>query len=369
MENLESHEPIIRYNTLLQILSGKELIILKQQDITAILSLMEDSQKKIRFAASNVLCKYSRHLGLLEDSVLFVIMKNIIKAFNGIQNSDDFSKFSTNLVFETRIQALHCLKGFIILIYENDRTAKYLNFLFTTILDSSCSNLLKLAVIKVINGVLKTPRNIKRVFGLFRHRILSLKGQEVLDMEIERFSSIWEYLGCLKVPKISDSDDLSLSKIFSRKSMSTTFSRRKLKVEKSKSTIKSEISLFGFPLSIDSQGLDITQELELQDLPMEDLEKGILKFGSEKALVFSKIPFQETVYLRNMATDRILKFSVQVFPSEFFTLSPAVGALKGGESVALKVLFTPNPFHSHILQMIRGFIRVRSMGCALERYF
>lgn len=364
MQTLTSPEPIERYRALLQLLS-KEVLTLQVQDITVLISLLRDSQKKIRFAAGNVLSKYSRHLGILEESVVFIMLQNTIHAFHGIQNSEDLSKFSTNLVLETRIQALYNLKRFMNTIDCNINAVKYLNFIFSTILDSACSDVLKLAVLKIINEIQKTPRNIKRVLTLFRGRILSLKVEKVLEKEIERFKSIWDYYAFLKT---SMNTNFVSSVSSSRKSI-LALGRRKIQIEESKVRINREIRLFGQAISIEShylQDLDLST-LQSKEYLNQDIEKGVLKFGTDKSLNFSRFPFQETVYIRNMSIDKEHDFSLQVFPSEFFTLSPASGTLKSGESLGITVFFSPNPYASHILQMIHGFIRIRSMGHVLDR--
>jgi hypothetical protein len=373
LQNLESPEPILRYSTLLQLLSGRDFILLQQQELLSVISLLEDSQKKIRFAALNVLAKYSGHLGLLEQTVVFTIIKNTMVAFNGIRHKEDFGKFTPNVVLETRIQVLYALKGFTKIVDGNLKVCDYLNFLLKTILDSDCSEFLKVAAVKVINEFPKTQRNIKRVFSLFRSSIQSLEGSEILDKEKERFSSNWDYFGFVKAHDEVEANNIQVSRNLSFKSDSIHVSRilALIGTVDGHDSKRKEIRLFGTLLNIESQNMHSIDDIQKQDLKSQDLthqvvEKGVIKFGTEKEMVFSRHPFQETVYIRNHS-DNAVRFSLQVFPSEFYTLKPAMGILKGGESLGVKVVFSPNPFSTHILQMIHGFIRIRSMGCALDR--
>jgi hypothetical protein len=255
----------------------------------------------------------------------------------------------------------------------------YLNFLLKTILDSESQELLKVAAVKVINEFPKTQRNVKRVFSIFRSSIQSLHGSEILVKEKERFSSNWDYFGFVLANDEVEPKNIQVSRNLSYKSDSIQVSRiLSLKgIVDGHESKRKEISLFGKLLNIEAQNLHSTDDLHLtdnlqgkdsksQDVLHQVVEKGVIKFGTEKDMVFSRHPFQETVYIRNHS-DNAIRFSLQVFPSEFYTLYPSMGILKGGESLGVKVVFSPNPFSTHILQIIHGYIRIRSMGCALDR--
>jgi hypothetical protein len=351
LDNLESHEPVFRFKTLLHLLAG-DFIPLKEEQLLSVISLLEDSQNKIRFAALNVLVKYSRHLGKLESSVAFTIMKITLVAFHGIKNIQDFDKFTSNALLETRIQALYALKGFMKILDGNFQVTNYLNFILKTIIDSKASVMLKVAAVKVINQMSKTPRNIKRVFTLFKNSVQSLQGPEILVAEKERFDSNWEYFGFVKEHHV---EVQQIDKRISLKGILVGHERR-----------EREIRLFGSLLTIEADCLLSVNDLPAQESNKDNQEVGVIKFGTEKAIVFSRYPFQETVYIRNYS-DKEIKFCLQVFPPEFYTLSPAMGTLKAGESLGVSVVFSLDPFSPHILQMIHGYIRIRSMGCALDR--
>ena len=106
----------------------------------------------------------------------------------------------------------------------------------------------------------------------------------------------------------------------------------------------------------------------IEEIPKNPVpEAGILTFNMGRPLVFLRAPFEEIMYIQNKSHSANIKFSLQVYPTASFNISPSYGLLKAGESMAVKVKFRQNP--QMIAQEVNGFVRIRSeFGFPLERY-
>ena len=349
MSDLTASEPVLRYKALLKYLLEPRIDLQEQEGID-IISLLRDSNKKIRFAAGNVLSKYSTRLKQnLLNLAISGILKSTITVYSNIETFKDFDKFTARVVLESRIQAIYNLKGFIKHIDSNQNIGEYLNFILKNILESG-SVLLIRAAIEFITVLPRTQRNIVRVFTLFYPRIIKLEGShEQLLQVIDTFRSVWEHYQFKN--EICNKDI-------------------KIRIIKGIGGIKN----FTRELLISESGISETIEFwpKFESHAKEEKciasQKGFLKFSPDLGLVLASFPFQETVYIKNTSIDKEISFGLQVFPVDFFTVSPASGNLKGGESMGIKVKFRPNPINNHLLQVIYGFIRIKSMGLAMDRF-
>ena len=300
--------------------------------------------------------------------VIAAFAKQTIESFANISCSEDLYKFVAKSLFEERIQSLSNLTGFIQKIDADVNFSNYLDNLLKFILHPLVSQLLLVAAIKLITDFPKTARNKQRISSHFRTMILNLRKD--LDLHpllkecIDKFCSVWELLSMAKV---------SLRRNAYNKSFNEGNINRYTKTVETISNTqkKEEIVLFGLKvLNLDVKPPHCDLETEngyREKIPLVD--QNIVKFCMEKPLVFSKYPFQETLYIQNTSTNEEHRFYLQIFPTDFFSVVPASGILKSGESLALKVEFTQNQIHPHIIQAIHGFIRIRSMtGLPLERY-
>ncbi|KAJ3232284.1 hypothetical protein HDU81_003073 [Chytriomyces hyalinus] len=98
----------------------------------------------------------------------------------------------------------------------------------------------------------------------------------------------------------------------------------------------------------------IVDELEFEDCSQ-------LSFNLNPSfIVFNRFPFQKEFYIQNKSATNDLSFYLQASPPEFFSAVPAYGQISKGESVLIRVSFTPQPFKPRKNPEIQGHIRMRS---------
>ncbi|TPX70947.1 hypothetical protein CcCBS67573_g06390 [Chytriomyces confervae] len=120
------------------------------------------------------------------------------------------------------------------------------------------------------------------------------------------------------------------------------------------------------PAAIDDNSADAVVRIE-DALEFEDCSQ--LSFNLNPSfIIFNRFPFQKEFYIQNKSATNDLSFYLQASPSEFFSAVPAYGKISKGESVLIRVSFTPQPFKPRKNPEIQGHIRMRSnQGLCFER--
>ncbi|KAJ3141473.1 F-actin-capping protein subunit beta, partial [Physocladia obscura] len=106
-----------------------------------------------------------------------------------------------------------------------------------------------------------------------------------------------------------------------------------------------------------------------EDLSKEFLDCSQLSFNlNPPTIVFNRYPFYKELYIQNKSTTRDLAFFLQASPAEFFSAMPSHGRIDKGESIKIKISFTPQSHKPRKNIEILGFIQLRSsQGLTFER--
>ncbi|KAI8927982.1 hypothetical protein BC831DRAFT_434564 [Entophlyctis helioformis] len=117
--------------------------------------------------------------------------------------------------------------------------------------------------------------------------------------------------------------------------------------------------------------LDPGEELDIHFPPggIDPPRASVLSLNLKPPIIeFNSGPFTFDSFLENMSLQQDMPFCIQVFPPQFFRVTPAFGIVGRGESIPIHIQFYPKPCMYRKTPEIRGFLRIRGMdGFPVER--
>ncbi|XJO75841.1 hypothetical protein BDV3_006456 [Batrachochytrium dendrobatidis] len=102
---------------------------------------------------------------------------------------------------------------------------------------------------------------------------------------------------------------------------------------------------------------------------METPMPSVLTLNLKSAMLsFKHAPYHIDTFLQNTSFLQDISFHIQVYPHQLFYVTPSFGTVCRGESIRVKVAFTPQPFQYRKSSQVHGYLNIRRAdGFPIER--